>query len=296
MKKISEADLAKLKGHTVVASVSGGKDSAALSLFLTENGIEHIRVFADTGWERAETYEYLRGPLTAKLGPIVEVRSSFTFASLVLHKRIFPDRTKRFCTEFLKVKPIKAFIDSLDDGLVVNAIGVRREESAKRRFAPDWEESDALGVSVWRPIAAWTKQDVIDIHKRHGLAPNPLYSLGASRVGCWPCIHARQEEISLVARVDPARIDEIRQLESEANRLAEEHLGEKPKWSRTMFSVYDTKKTEGDDGKVRRRHLPVIIDDAVAWAERGLARRAAGKIDLHDEERASCGEWGFCES
>ena len=25
-------------------------------------------------------------------------------------------------------------------------------------------------------------------------------------------------------------------------------------------------------------------------------RRAAGKIDLHDEERASCGEWGFCES
>lgn len=29
MMKISEADLAKLKGHTVVGSVSGGKDSAA---------------------------------------------------------------------------------------------------------------------------------------------------------------------------------------------------------------------------------------------------------------------------
>ena len=46
-------------GRRVIASISGGKDSAAMSLWLTE----HDRVFADTGWEYEATYEYLRGPL-----------------------------------------------------------------------------------------------------------------------------------------------------------------------------------------------------------------------------------------
>lgn len=35
----------------IAGVISGGKDSAALSLWLTENGIEHRRVFANTGWE-----------------------------------------------------------------------------------------------------------------------------------------------------------------------------------------------------------------------------------------------------
>ena len=43
----------------VVANVSGGKDSTALSLHLAELGIEHRRVFADTGWEHPDTYAYL---------------------------------------------------------------------------------------------------------------------------------------------------------------------------------------------------------------------------------------------
>jgi hypothetical protein len=53
-----------LEGKTVVASISGGKDSAAMSLHLRERGIEHRRVFMDTGWEAGETYDYLRGELT----------------------------------------------------------------------------------------------------------------------------------------------------------------------------------------------------------------------------------------
>jgi hypothetical protein len=61
---------------------------------------------------------------------------------------------------------------------------------------------------------------VIAIHKRHGLAPNPLYLKGASRVGCWPCIYARKSEIKLVAEIDPGRIEILRQLEKEVAELA----------------------------------------------------------------------------
>jgi predicted PP-loop superfamily ATPase len=36
----------KLSGRKAILSVSGGKDSAATSLYLRELGIEHVRVFA----------------------------------------------------------------------------------------------------------------------------------------------------------------------------------------------------------------------------------------------------------
>lgn len=72
----------KIGQRKVVLSVSGGKDSAAASLYLRELGIEHERVFADTGWEHPLTYEHIRGELTRVLGPIVEVRAPWTLPEL----------------------------------------------------------------------------------------------------------------------------------------------------------------------------------------------------------------------
>lgn len=46
---LSDETMTRLAGHQVCAAVSGGKDSTAMSLWLTEQGIEHLRVFADTG-------------------------------------------------------------------------------------------------------------------------------------------------------------------------------------------------------------------------------------------------------
>jgi 3'-phosphoadenosine 5'-phosphosulfate sulfotransferase (PAPS reductase)/FAD synthetase len=282
----------RINGRRVVLSVSGGKDSAAASLHLRELGIEHDRVFADTGWEHPKTYEYLRGPLTAALGPIHEVRSEHLFTDLVRSKRIFPDRTKRFCTVILKVEPIGKYIASLDED-VVNVIGVRRAESAARANVAEWEYSKSLDCDVWRPLAAWTIADVIAIHRRHGLAPNPLYAMGATRVCCWPCIHARQSEIIMVANTDPGRIDEIRALESEVTEAARgraDAKGEELDWIRSLFSIRESKKTPGPDGQVRRRHRPMPIDEAIAWARAGRARGD------REEAHAGCGEWGFCEA
>jgi len=36
-----------------VLSLSGGKDSTAAALWLREQGIPHVRLFMDTGWEHA---------------------------------------------------------------------------------------------------------------------------------------------------------------------------------------------------------------------------------------------------
>jgi 3'-phosphoadenosine 5'-phosphosulfate sulfotransferase (PAPS reductase)/FAD synthetase len=121
----------KLSGRKAILSVSGGKDSAATSLYLRELGIEHVRVFADTGWEHELTYEYLRGPLTEALGVIHEVRGERTMDELVTHKGAFPSRVMRFCTTELKIKPLAAFVKSFGDD-VVNVVGIRAAESAAR--------------------------------------------------------------------------------------------------------------------------------------------------------------------
>lgn len=305
--------------RVVIASVSGGKDSAAMSLYLKEREISHERVFMDTGWEHPLTYEYLRGPLTKALGAITEIRAvlpadaapqsiagagmvegssihatfgdaltqgdfvPLDFLSLVKRKGMFPSRIVRYCTEELKVKPIQRYLAKrmeYDD--VVNAVGIRRAESKARSKMSEWEWSDTMDCWVWRPLATWSKEDVIAIHRRHGLPMNPLYDMGATRVGCWPCIHARKSEIALVNRMDPARIGVIRELERELNEKGaarDQALGRET----LLRSMFWWHRGVGSN-------VPIPIDDAVAWANSKRGEwQPAGAGD-------GCARHGICQT
>lgn len=272
--------IAKLDGRLVVASVSGGKDSAAMSLYLTELDVPHRRVFCDTGWEHPATYAYLRGELTAAIGLIEELSSGTSLPELAMKKGIFPSRRKRYCTEKLKLEPLQKYISTVQDdvGDVVSAVGVRAAESKARAAMSEWEWSDALDCEVWRPMLRWTEQDVIDIHHRHGLRPNPLYLAGAARVGCWPCIHAGRRDLRLLARLTPDRIDEIRDLEASVTARAKEIVaarGEALRHPRTLL----------------RERLPGFdsgIDGQVRWA-------MGSQGDLFPEPDTGCMRWGMCE-
>jgi 3'-phosphoadenosine 5'-phosphosulfate sulfotransferase (PAPS reductase)/FAD synthetase len=281
----------RLGSRRVVASVSGGKDSAALSLHLTEMGIEHDRVFMDTGWEHQVTYEYLRGELTRALGPIVEIRAERQMADLIRHKGMFPSRQRRFCTQELKVFPMQRYLRAREDvSDLVNAVGIRREESQARARMTEWEWSDGFDCEVWRPLLSWTLDDVVAIHKRHGLRPNPLYLLGASRVGCWPCIYARKSEIRLVAEMDPGRIDEMRALEAEISAAAKlrhdrDRTGEPfsaPSWFQARIAERGT--------------WPCWpIDKVVEWSRTAHGGRQFELFTAPPSD-AGCLRWGLCET
>lgn len=275
---------AYIKDRKVIASVSGGKDSAAMSLHLTELGIDHERVFMDTGWESDLTYEYLRGPLTAKLGPITEIRADIDFLGLVRKKGLFPSRVMRFCTTELKVFPIRKYIaERVEQGIeIVNVVGIRRDESKARSKMAEWEWDDGFDCEIWRPLVKWTKDDVIKIHERHNLPLNPLYALGAGRVGCWPCIHSGKKEIAVVAKHDPARMNIIRTVEGDLNvaGAARDVIRGREFVRRTMFSYHG-----GDD-----KHVPMPIDQAIEWSssKRGEWQPAnAGD---------GCMRYGLCDS
>ena len=277
-----------------IASVSGGKDSAAMCLYLKEQGIEHHRVFFDTGWEHPELYRYLKEELPEAIGPIewvtaptpeldeereqlaqaYEARLGHHSAMVrwMLYKAMFPSRMRRWCTETLKIKALKKYMRDQDFALPVNTVGVRAAESKYRSTLPEREISTSLDCMVWRPLLRWSKQDVIDIHTRHQLRPCPLYLQGADRVGCWPCIFSRKSEIRYLAETDQARVDLIKDLEADLTRLC----GSK----RAMLR-------KGDD--------LVGIDETVQWSKttRGGKQFAMFR---EDELEPGCMSWGLCDT
>lgn len=273
------------KDAIFIVSVSGGKDSAATALYLRELGLEVRHVFADTGWEADETYAYLAGPLTQALGKIDTVRSPIGgMAEWINKKRMFPSRLRRWCTEELKVKPIFDYIFRTikETGRpVVNVVGLRGDEStARAKLEPVDGYKDKRGeFMIWRPILRWTEAEVIAMHHKHGLTPNPLYLRGSSRVGCYPCIFARKPEVRAVAHHSPERIDQIRKLEDDISQ-ARGRL-------RTFFSGAGPSSLGG-----RSAYMP--IDKVVDWSrtDHGSYQTA---LFLDHAEDPGCVRWGMCE-
>ena len=309
------------------ASVSGGRDSTAMVLHLADRGLPFRAVHMDTGWEHEATVAYVRGPLAdlvksvtgheltivgdevvlteAQEAAAQEVEEILghrsAFVRRVLNKGIFPSRTVRFCTQKLKIFPARDLCRA-QTGPVCNVQGVRAAESVARSKYPVFEPNDG-DSAVWRPLLRWSAADVADIHRRHGVAWNPLYDMGAGRVGCWPCIFASREELRLIGQ-DDRRLRAIRALERHVAAFAVERHQAKGQQLKTMPALFMAYYRP--DRTVRNGMWP--IDMAVEWAaattpadlrafasKHGLraARPPAGELFATNDE--GCGRQSACE-
>lgn len=278
------------EGHAddvVIVSVSGGKDSTATWLRLVESGIPHRAVFADTGWEAPETYAYL-DLLREKVGPIDVVRSPLGGMLDIARKKAgFPTRMGRWCTEELKVKPLREYHDRVHaetDRDTISVVGIRADESETRAKMPVFEHSEQWGGYVWRPSLHLTVAEVIETHHRHGVPLNPLYLRGHSRVGCRICIFETKASLRLIADTDPETIDVVdaAELEFTAERARRNASGEGNfKHPRATFFM---PKTPGEV-------LP--IRDAVMWSRTDRGGRQLPLIQPPPSD--GCFRWGMCE-
>lgn len=270
--------------------ISGGKDSAAALLWMVhESGIPRHRInatFCDTGHEHQHTYDQVEK--LAKVHPIEVLKPELAFAELVQKKGRFPSVKARFCTEHLKIRPTQDHVRYLQQAYshVVAVSGVRANESAERAKYLEYDYSGDLLVLQWRPLIAWTLDDVLAIHQRYGIPMNPLYALGARRVGCWPCVLCTKQEVRLVALHAPERIERIRGMERDVSARG------KP----GTFFAYDKvpKRFRSLEIKTQAGELMKVatIDDVVRWSMTG--KRAQGHYMDEEPEPVNCRS-GFCE-
>lgn len=267
-------------GNDYFVGYSGGKDSTAVCLYLKENDIDFTPVFANTGWEHEETYEYIQ-QIEQIIGKVHIVQSDIQieeehqefiakiekelgfispFVRIAIHFLCIPNGFNRFCTKYTKIDAIRDFIRQQEEP--VNIVGIRKEESEKRSSLERWEWFETNDCYTFRPLLEWKFEDVIAIHKKHGIEPNPLYLNGFDRVGCFPCVYARKAEIRQLTQ---KRLSIIRQIE--------EYISEKRNKTVSMFK----------NG---------TIDTIYEWSK---TSRGGKQFFLFDTEEPSCMKWGMCD-
>lgn len=172
-----------------ILSLSGGKDSTALAIFMRDRIPDMEYVFCDTEQELPETYEYL-DQLEVYLGKeITKLKHDGKgFEELLKARRGFlPSPQTRWCTEYLKIKPFEKYVGN---DLCYSYIGIRADEPQRKGYI-----STKPNILAKYPFieAGITKPYVFRILEESGLGI-PKYYIWRSRSGCYFCFFQQRIE------------------------------------------------------------------------------------------------------
>lgn len=285
------------KYNIIHCGISGGKDSQAAATWLVQDSgcpLEKIRLsFNDTGNEHEITYEHIR-QIEKWLGLKIEwLRGELDFYQLAEKKKRFPSAKARFCTEYLKMRVTQAHIlQWMRDGKKVLLItGVRHSESLARAELKEFDFDTYYACDVYRPIIAWSKDQVFEYILEKGQYANPLYSLGAQRVGYFPCVMSRKHEIRMIADKFPERIDMIREWE---NKIGD---GGASFYPRTFVPQRFRRKVFSRNGE---EWMIAGIDDVVDWSHTARGGREydsgpQGSFSFYEDAPTCINNSGACE-
>lgn len=206
-----------------IIGISGGKDSAALAIYLARkrNDWRYFRdltasagcfdaareiatarhapvmesFFTDTGKELPEVYEYLDilekyldNPIK-RLSPFPHVEDNntapFDHFLWAEHGGLLPSRRQRWCTYKMKIKPMSTFVGN---DPTINYVGIRADEAARTKL------SSQPNVTAVYPFVSdgLVRQDIVSLlEETTGV---PKYYAWRSRSGCYFCFFQRKGE------------------------------------------------------------------------------------------------------
>jgi len=237
-----------------VLGISGGKDSAALAIYIKEHHPDiHEKVeyfFTDTGAELEEVYEFL-AKLEAYLGKeILKLSSGKDFEYwLKMHNEYLPSPQQRWCTRMMKIKPFEAFVG---DDPVVSYVGIRADEN-REGYVSQKPTIKAVFPFIEDGLV---RDDIFQILE--DTVGIPEYYKWRSRSGCYFCFFQRQDEWLGLKENHPKLYEQAKEFE---NRV------------RTKFDWKEGEVEFGGHGYTWSSQG--ALDELVA---RALKRREEGKL------------------
>ena len=200
-----------------VLGLSGGRDSAALAVYMRENhpdlNIDYF--FTDTGKELPEVYEFLV-KLEGFLGqPIERLNPDRDFDFwLKQYGNFLPSAQTRWCTRQLKLRPFEQWIQPmLERGeLVYSYVAIRADEEYREGYASKHQN---LTVKLPLKDAGIDKAGVLDILEGAGLGL-PRYYEWRTRSGCTFCFFQQKIEWVRLMERHPDYFEEAKRYEKTA--------------------------------------------------------------------------------
>ena len=191
-----------------IVPVSGGKDSAALAIYMRQKypEINAEYVFTDTDCELPETYEFLE-KLEALLGKKIHRTDSFTGLNVQkkpnrkafeiylneLYGGFLPSPKARWCTGVLKIKPFEEFVGNSTAYSYIGIRGDEDREGYKQKKPPKMSQKQNIIPVYPFKDDGLTLQDVKRILEESGLGL-PDYYNWRSRSGCYFCFYQQVGE------------------------------------------------------------------------------------------------------
>ena len=228
MAKLHEA-LEALPDPTIrhIVPVSGGKDSAALAIYLAQAypQVPTEYVFCDTDAELPETYDYL-DRLSALLGTTIRrisaldymnvtrkpTRKAFDFVLNEMYSGFLPSPQARWCTRKLKIEPFERYVGT---DTAFSYIGIRADEN-RQGYTPKKPPafSDRPNIIPVYPF----KDDGIELSGVKEILETsgiglPEYYRWRSRSGCYFCFYQQIGEWQRLRIEHPALFDRAKSYE-----------------------------------------------------------------------------------
>ena len=181
----------------------GGVNSTAIIALIKMKKLNYDNceaIFADTGAERSDTYDYIEYIKTVSPIPIITVKSKEgSLKDYCKEKKILPMRLLRWCSQRWKHKPLEDY----------------KEEGSKTIIGIDFGE--AKRAARWR--AKNVEFPLIDMQIDRGKCIEIIKEVGwrvPRKSGCFFCPFAKTSEFAELKSLNPELFKEVCEMEEEA--------------------------------------------------------------------------------
>jgi 3'-phosphoadenosine 5'-phosphosulfate sulfotransferase (PAPS reductase)/FAD synthetase len=193
-----------------ILSLSGGKDSAALAIYMRDRVPQMEYIFHDTDKELPETLDYL-ARLEAILGkPITTTSTKDNFDHwLTVFGGMLPSNHRRWCTRQLKLEPFERYVG---DDPVINYVALRADENRTGYI------STKPNIQAVYPFKddGLVRADIMRILEESGLGLPPYMAWGRTRSGCYFCFYQQKIEWVLLREQHPDLFEQAKAYEEQS--------------------------------------------------------------------------------